>query len=221
MHRTRIKLTAAVASGLLVAVGASACASDATSDAESSADSGSSASSSDEAVAAAQVVVDQALSADKTYPKPPGDFDPGKKKAVVIAQGFAIPVIQAMSEEAVTAYRAMGWDVGQPLDGALNPATFGGQVDQAVQDKADAITLVSAPLTPVKAAIQRAIDAGVAVTCVNCDIPADVHGWGWRTPRSTSRSRAASWRPPSLPEPRARPTWSSPRSPRRRRWSTG
>lgn len=178
MHGIRIKLIASVAGVLLVAVGATACSSDGTSDADTSADSGSPAPSSNEAVAAAQAVVDQALSADKTYPKSPGDFDPGKKKAVVIAQGFAIPVIQAMSEEAVTAYKAMGWEVGQPLDGKLNPATFGGQVDQAVQDKADAITLVSAPLTPIKAAIQRAIDAGVAVTCVNCDIPADVHDLG-------------------------------------------
>lgn len=176
MRGTRTRLAASIAGVLITGIAAGACSSDADSDSDSG--SGSSGSTDSSVVADAQALVDEALSPDKTYPESPGSFDPGQKKAVVIAQGFAIPVIQAMAEEAVTAYQAMGWDVAPALDGELNPATFGGQLDQAVQDGANAVTFVSAPLTPIKPAVERAIDAGVAITCVNCDISDDINELG-------------------------------------------
>jgi len=174
MRNTPRKISAAIASGLLLTFAATGCGSSAGGDSSTSSDG----SSSEADVAASQKVVDEALSADKTYPESPGEFDPGSGSAVVIAQGFAIPVIQAMAQEAVKAYEAMGWDVSPALDGKLNPATFGGQLDQAVQQKATAVTFISTPLSPIKPAVQRAIDAGVAVTCVNCDITPDIHELG-------------------------------------------
>ncbi len=176
------KMTTSVVGTIAVLLALAACGgSDASSNAGSSdtdANVAVDTAQGDDYVAAAQSVVQAALSADKDYPAPPGAFEPGEKSATVIAQGFAIPVIQAMAQEAVAAYKAMGWEVGPALDGELNPATFGGQVDQAVQQGVDAITLVSAPLTPIKPAIQRALDAGIAVTCVNCDIGEEMGALG-------------------------------------------
>jgi ABC-type sugar transport system substrate-binding protein len=186
MRKTMTRASATVAA-VLLCVSAAGCSDDSGGKDDTSSDPTSQAGEAtspadegegDDSVAAAQALVDEALSPSKTYPASPGAFDPGDGKAVVIAQGFQIPVIQAMAQEAVKAYEALGWEVSPALDGELNPATFGGQLDQAVQEGATAVTFVSTPLSPIKPAVERAIEAGVAITCVNCDITADIHDLG-------------------------------------------
>jgi ABC-type sugar transport system substrate-binding protein len=175
-----------VVGGLLISLAATSCGSDDKgADAAPPAPSATTAlttpagsSGGTDVVAAAQSVVDAALLTDKTYPKPPGAFVPGKHTGAVIAQGFLLPVHIPMAAEAIAAYKAMGWDTVPAIDGKLNPAVYGAALDRLTQQKVDAVAFISTPLSAIKPAVQRALAAGMAITCIMCDDNPDILALG-------------------------------------------
>lgn len=102
------------------------------------------------------------------FPKPTEAFDPGKKKAMVIACGFQAPVCASAAKEAVVAVKAMGWEPSDPQDGKLAPQTQAGLVTKAVQQGYSAIVMYGIDVNSIKAAIDAAVAKKVAVGCIVC-----------------------------------------------------
>lgn len=132
--------------------------------------SGGAAQSADTAaiVAAADEKVAEFTSAEQTFPVPTESFDPGTGSATVIVQGSASAVGQLNAERSVDAFEAMGWSVKGPLDGEFSAPVVGGFLDAAVQEKQDAVVLISVTLADVGQAVTNALDAGIAISCVMC-----------------------------------------------------
>ena len=102
------------------------------------------------------------------YAGPTQPFNPGKGTAAVMACGFAAPVCADQSKEAVTALKAMGWTVSPAFDGQFSPQVQAGFLDRAVQQKLDAVIMVSVDVTTIKPAVDRAIAAGLNILCTFC-----------------------------------------------------
>ncbi|CAN5326209.1 hypothetical protein BH09ACT10_BH09ACT10_16630 [soil metagenome] len=165
MHNKK-KFTAMAAFVAVAALAMGACGS---SEAESEAPAASTGDSSEAlATAAANVKAWTSLDAAK-FPMPTESFDAGKGKIAVIAGGFVAPVHAEQAKVAATAVKAIGWDLMGPYDGEFSPAVQGGYIDQAVQEKADAVVLVAIDVNSVKSSVDRALKAGVTVTCTMCD----------------------------------------------------
>jgi ABC-type sugar transport system substrate-binding protein len=111
-----------------------------------------------------------------SYPGPTDAFDPGTGKAAVMACGFAAPVCAEQAQFAVEALTAMGWEAGQPFDGEFSPLVQAGFIDRAVQDGLDGVVLVSVDVNTIKASIDRAIKAGLIITCTMCTSGPDYAG---------------------------------------------
>lgn len=117
---------------------------------------------------AAKSKVAEYSSADQDFPVPTESFDPGTHSAAVIAMGSAAAVVQENAEQAVDAFKAMGWDVSGPLDGQFSPPVTGGLIESAVEQGADAIVMVSVNVEDASESVKKALDAGVAISCVMC-----------------------------------------------------
>lgn len=115
----------------------------------------------------AQVAKDKAGAV--TWPAPTEAFDPGSKKAMIIACGFQAPVCVEAAKEGVKAVKAMGWTTPAPQDGQLAPQTQSGLVNKATQQGYDAIVMYGIDVNSIKAAIDQATAKGVAIGCIVCN----------------------------------------------------
>lgn len=166
MSRSRALL--AVLAALMLSVFAVACGgSDDSSDSGDNGNGGGGGS-----VEAAQTQVDKLMDPTQAeFPKPEGAYDPGKGKVAVISCGNAGINCKDGSEDATDAAKAMGWTSSPVFDGEFNPAKQAGYVRQAIQEKYDAIVLVSIDVNSIKAAVDAAAKAKIPVTCVMCSNP--------------------------------------------------
>ncbi len=165
MSRSRALL--AVIAALMLSVFAVACGG--SDDSSSNGDNGSGGSGS---VEAAQEQVDKLLDPSQAeFPKPTESFNPGQGKVAVISCGNAGINCKDGSEDAVDAAKAMGWTPSPVFDGEFNPAKQAGFIRQAIQEKYDAIVLVSIDAKSIKAAVDAAAKANIPVTCVMCSNP--------------------------------------------------
>lgn len=167
MSRSRALL--AVFAALMLSVFVVACGG---SDDSSSGDNGSSGGSGSGSVEAAQAEVDKLLDPSQAeFAKPTEAFDPGQGKVAVISCGNAGINCKDGSEDAADAAKAMGWTPSPVFDGEFNPAKQAGYIRQAIQEKYDAIVLVSIDAKSIKAAVDAAAKANIPVTCVMCSNP--------------------------------------------------
>jgi len=165
MSRSRALL--AVFAALMLSMFAVACGG---SDDSGSGDSDSSGGGG--SVEAAQKQVDKLMDPSQAeFPKPTDAFDPGKGKVAVISCGNAGINCKDGSEDATDAAKAMGWTPSPVFDGEFNPAKQAGYIRQAIQEKYDAIVLVSIDAKSIKAAVDAAAKANIPVTCVMCSNP--------------------------------------------------
>jgi ribose transport system substrate-binding protein len=151
----------AVVSALLAGCGSS-------SGSSTSATSGAASISAGDLQAKAQAKVAELLKGPKSWPGPTQAFRPGAGKAAVMACGFAATICAENAGYAVQAIKAMGWSSGPPVDGQLSPQVQSGFIDRAVQDKLDAILIVSVDILTLKAAIDRAVAAHLPIACIMC-----------------------------------------------------
>lgn len=166
MSRSRALL--AVLAALMLSVFAVACGG--SDDSSDSSDSGSGGGGG--STEAAQTQVDKLMDPTQAeFPKPTEAFDPGKGKVAVISCGNAGINCKDGSEDATDAAKAMGWTSSPVFDGEFNPAKQAGYVRQAIQEKYDAIVLVSIDVNSIKAAVDAAAAAKIPVTCVMCSNP--------------------------------------------------
>jgi ribose transport system substrate-binding protein len=106
------------------------------------------------------------------WQEPTESFDPGTGKVAVISCGNAgINCLQG-SKDAQAAAKAMGWTPSPIFDGAFTPAKQAGFVQQAIQQKYDAIILVSIDANSIKAAVDAAAAKKIPIACVMCVNPA-------------------------------------------------
>ncbi|PTL60036.1 sugar ABC transporter substrate-binding protein [Paraconexibacter algicola] len=106
------------------------------------------------------------------FPQPDEPFDPGTGKVAVISCGNAgINCLQG-AKDVQAAAKAMGWTPSPIFDGEFTPAKQAGFVQQAVQEKYDAIVLVSIDAQSIKAAVDAAAAADIPISCVMCVNPA-------------------------------------------------
>lgn len=103
-------------------------------------------------------------------PKPAEDetFDPGTGTAQIVSCSQAAGGCRSFSALITTALEDMGWTVPPTYDGAFDPAKEAAGINKAVQEKADAIILVSVEYEVVKAAVDNANAAGIPIVCFNC-----------------------------------------------------
>lgn len=105
------------------------------------------------------------------FPQPTDSFDPGTGKVAVISCGNAgINCLQG-SKDVQAAAKAMGWTPSPIFDGEFTPAKQAGFVQQAIQQKYDAIVMVSMDAQSIKAAIDAAAAAKIPIACVMCVNP--------------------------------------------------
>ena len=105
------------------------------------------------------------------WAQPDEAFDPGTGKVAVISCGNAgINCLQG-SKDAQAAAKAMGWEPSPIFDGEFTPAKQAGFVQQAVQQKYDAIILVSIDANSIKAAVDAAAAKDIPIACVMCVNP--------------------------------------------------
>jgi ribose transport system substrate-binding protein len=105
------------------------------------------------------------------WPQPEEAFDPGTGKVAVISCGNAgINCLQG-SKDVQAAAKAIGWEASPIFDGEFNPAKQAGFVQQAVQQKYDAIVMVSMDANSIKAAVDEAVAAKIPIACVMCVNP--------------------------------------------------
>jgi ABC-type sugar transport system substrate-binding protein len=102
-------------------------------------------------------------------------FEPGTGKAAVMGCGSAAAICNQQGVFAVDALHAMGWQSGPPVDGQFSPQVESGFIDRAVQDKLDGVILISVNVNTIKPSVDRAVAAGVRITCVVC-----VSGAEWK-----------------------------------------
>jgi ABC-type sugar transport system substrate-binding protein len=158
---------------LALALALAACGGDDSGSSGSSTTSGGTGSSSSgegssQAVTQAKAKVAEFESGTAEFPAPTEPFNPGKAKAMSIACGFQSPVCTRISQEAVTALKAMGWTPSAPQDGKFSPQTQAGLVEQAVQGGYKGIIMYGIDVNGIKAAVERAAAAGVAIACIVC-----------------------------------------------------
>jgi ribose transport system substrate-binding protein len=155
MSAKQVKRLAGLAgAAVLVALGLSAC---------GSSDSGGS----DEKASGSDVAkYEKQLDAvyEGTYEPPSGGpVDPPKGKNVwIISTGQEIETAQNASAAMEDAGETLGWDVTL-FDGKFESSRQLSGIEQALADGADGIVLLYVDCAPVKAGIEQAIDAGVAV----------------------------------------------------------
>jgi len=165
MKRSRALL--AVLAALMLSLFAVACGGS-----DDSSDSGDSGNGGGGSVEAAQKMVDKLMDPTQAeFPKPTEAFDPGKGRVAVISCGNAGINCKDGSEDATDAAKAMGWTPSPVFDGEFNPAKQAGYIRQAIQEKYDAIVLVSIDAKSIKAAVDAAAKANIPVTCVMCSNP--------------------------------------------------
>jgi ABC-type sugar transport system substrate-binding protein len=95
-------------------------------------------------------------------------FDPGAGKAAVMGCGSAAAICSQQAQIAVDALHAMGWTSDPPVDGQFSPQIEAGFIDRAVQDNLDGVILISVNVNTLKASVERAVAAGLRITCVVC-----------------------------------------------------
>ena len=95
-------------------------------------------------------------------------FHPGAGKAAVMGCGAAAAICTQMGDVAVEALHAMGWESGPAVDGQFSPLVEAGFIDRAVQDHLDGVVLISVNVNTIKNSVDRAVQAGVGITCVVC-----------------------------------------------------
>lgn len=106
------------------------------------------------------------------FPQPEEAFDPGTGKVAVISCGNAgINCLQG-AKDVQAAAKAMGWTPSPIFDGEFTPAKQAGFVQQAIQEKYDAIVMVSMDAQSIKAAVDAAAAADIPMACVMCVNPA-------------------------------------------------
>jgi ribose transport system substrate-binding protein len=154
-------------------------------DSSSGSDSGSDTSGSSgggsDLVAESKAIVEKAKSPSGTgeFPFPDEAFDAGKGTAMVISTGdTGCPTCQLNADRAVEAVKAAGWEVGPHRDGKFQPAVVGGFLQEAAQKKLDAVVVITHNMGQSVKDIKAALDAGVSIACVNCDIPPEVRELG-------------------------------------------
>ncbi len=164
----------ALASLALIAFVAAGCGSDSSSSSsDSSAKTTGSSSSGSSGKAAAQAAVTEfSKTTGVKFDQPTESFDPGTGRVAVISCGNAgINCLQG-SKDVQKAAAAMGWKASPIFDGEFTPAKQAGFVQQAVQQKYDAIVLVSIDANSIKAAIDAAAAKKIPIACVMCVNPA-------------------------------------------------
>jgi ABC-type sugar transport system substrate-binding protein len=120
---------------------------------------------------AAKAVAEYSKTTGVTFPQPTEAFDPGKGKVAVISCGNAgINCLQG-AKDVQTAAKAMGWTPSPIFDGEFTPAKQAGFVQQAIQQKYDAIVMVSMDAQSIKAAVDAAAAAKIPMACVMCVNP--------------------------------------------------
>jgi ribose transport system substrate-binding protein len=99
-----------------------------------------------------------------TYEAPSGGpvKPPPGKNIWIISTGQEIETAQNASAAMEEAGKTLNWDVTL-FDGKFESSRQLSGIEQALADKADGIVLLYVDCAPVKAGIQRAVDAGVAV----------------------------------------------------------
>jgi ABC-type sugar transport system substrate-binding protein len=95
-------------------------------------------------------------------------FEPGNGKAAVMGCGSAAAICSQQADVAVDALHAMGWESDPPVDGQFSPQVEAGFIDRAVQDNLDGIILISVNVNTLKSSVERAVAAGLRITCVVC-----------------------------------------------------
>lgn len=129
---------------------------------------GTPASGSGNGVAAAKQLVEKATALTGwDWAMPTESFDPGSNKVADISLGASIPAQQALSKFVMQAVSAIGWN-GTEFDGKASTATIGNYVTQAVSQGYKAIVLQSVDVNAIKAPVDQALAAGVAISCVSC-----------------------------------------------------
>ncbi len=162
----------ALASVVLAAFLVAGCGSD---DKSSGSSSSSSSSSSSDSGSGKDAAVKAAAEFEKTtgidWPQPTESFDPGTGKVAVISCGNAgINCLQG-SKDVQAAAKAMGWTPSPIFDGEFTPAKQAGFVQQAIQQKYDAIVMVSMDANSIKAAVDAAAAKKIPIACVMCVNP--------------------------------------------------
>ncbi|WP_259315666.1 sugar ABC transporter substrate-binding protein [Capillimicrobium parvum] len=149
---------------------ASGCgSSDDTSTAASTAEPAAADEPAGDAVAAAEKKVAELSKTEGVkFPVPDKPFDPGHKRAAVIMagqdEGFTA-MVDSLKEAADT----MGWTLGPPMDGKFNPAAQAGFIQQAVNEKYDAIILLVIDAVNIESALAAAKQANIPVACLMCE----------------------------------------------------
>ncbi|WP_433503023.1 sugar ABC transporter substrate-binding protein [Pseudonocardia halophobica] len=121
-----------------------------------------------ELISTAQERVATATRLDPTFPMPTEGFAAGSGQIGIVVGGFQAPVHAEQATVMQEAVSALGWTPLGPFDGQFSPAVQGGFVDQAVQQKADAVLLYAIDVTTIKASVDRALAAGLTVACAMC-----------------------------------------------------
>ncbi|WP_182481521.1 sugar ABC transporter substrate-binding protein [Nocardioides immobilis] len=116
----------------------------------------------------AQERVEELRQGPATYPGPTEPFDVVLGKAVVIQCGSGAPICKEGGDEAVAALEAMGWETGPAVDQQFSPQVGSAAIDRAVADGVDGIIIIGSDVNPLKAAVNRALDADIAVLCATC-----------------------------------------------------
>lgn len=105
------------------------------------------------------------------YPEPPGASDPGTGRVAIISCGQVGIGCQQMSAFAVEAAKAAGWEPSEVFDGLFDPSVQAKFVQQAINEKYDAIILASIDAASISAAIDAANAANIPVACITCENP--------------------------------------------------
>lgn len=178
--RSRVLL--AVVAALAIGIGAAGCGGSSSSSKSSSGGGSASASpgsgkssssgSSSGQKAAAQAVKQYQDLANIKWPGPTQKFNPGHGKVAVISCGNSGINCLKGSQDVEAAAKAMGWTPSPIFDGQFSPAKQAGYVQQAIQQKYDAIVMVSMDAQSIKAAVDAAAAAKIPIACVMCVNPA-------------------------------------------------
>lgn len=132
-------------------------------------DTGGGGTTSPETIATANENVTEFSMLDQEFPMPTEPVTPGTGTVAVLGGGFTAPIHAEQARNAEVAAEVMGWNVLGPFDGQFSPAVQGGYVDQAVQAEATGIVMIALDVNAIKGSVDRALDAGVKITCVMCD----------------------------------------------------
>lgn len=124
-------------------------------------------------VADAQTKLEEFSLANVSMPKPADPVDPGDHRVAIVSCGQAGIGCQIMVQGLFDAVEAAGWTASPLLDGEFDPAKQALLINQAVQEGYEAIFLAAIDTASVKAAVDTAIAAGIAVFCNTCQ--SDAH----------------------------------------------